>query len=161
MGSKINSPQFRRKLVKEVSDLLFHLDCHECTGPDGIHLRVLTELAEATDALISIIYQKSQSTSEVSENWRLANMMPIYKKDWKEDLRIYRPVILHLISGEITEADLLECDHTACVEQHRVRLSQSGFVTGTSCLINLISFYDHVTHLLGWGRGCGCRPPRL
>lgn len=36
-----------------------------------------------TDALISIIYQKSQSTSEVTENWRLANVMPIYKKDWK------------------------------------------------------------------------------
>lgn len=145
-GEQSKVPTIQKETI---SDLLLHLDCHRCVRPDWIHVRVLRELAEVTDTLISIIYQKSQSTSEVSENWRLANVMPIYRKGWKEDPEIYRPVSLPSISGEVTDTDHLEGDHTACIEQQRIRLSQHAFMMGMSCLINLISFYDQVTHLVG------------
>ena len=45
--------------VKAVRDLLFHLDCHESMERDGIHLRVLRELAEVIAKPLSTIYQYS------------------------------------------------------------------------------------------------------
>ncbi|KAK4822208.1 hypothetical protein QYF61_011849 [Mycteria americana] len=74
-----------------VNDLLHHLDTHKSMGLDGIHLRVLRELAEELAKPLSIIYQQSCLTGEVPDDWRLANVMPIYKKGRKEDPGNYRP----------------------------------------------------------------------
>jgi len=66
--------------VETVSKQLLHLDCHKSMEPDGIHPRLLRELAEMIAKLLSIIYQSSLSTREVPEVWRLASVAPIYKK---------------------------------------------------------------------------------
>ena len=42
---------------------------------------------------LSIIYQRSLFMGEVPEDWRLANVTPIYKKGCREDLGNYRPII--------------------------------------------------------------------
>lgn len=51
------------------------------------------------------------------------------------------------------EADHPECHHTACVTPpiKRVVPRQPGFVKHRSCLINLISFYDKLTHVVNVG----------
>ncbi|KFW70572.1 hypothetical protein AS28_01949, partial [Pygoscelis adeliae] len=90
-----------------VNDLLHHLDTHKSMGPDGIHPRVLRELAEEVAKLLSIIYQQSWLTGEVPDNWRLANVTPIYKKGQKEDPGNYRPVSLTSVSGKIMEQFIL------------------------------------------------------
>ncbi|KFQ14116.1 RNA-directed DNA polymerase from mobile element jockey, partial [Leptosomus discolor] len=92
---------------ESVKDLLCHLDIHKPMGLDGIHPRVLRELAEALAKPLSIIYQKSWSIREVPDDWRLANVMPIYKKGWKEDLGNYRPVSLTSVSGKVMEQFIL------------------------------------------------------
>ena len=63
--------------VETVRDLLLHLDCHKFMGPDGIHLRMLRELAEVIARLYSIIYQCSWSTREIAVHWSLVNVTPI------------------------------------------------------------------------------------
>jgi len=76
-------------------------------GPDGIHVRVLRELGEELAKPLSIIYQQSWLTGEVPDNWRLANVMPVYKKGWKEDPGNYRPASLTSIPGKIMEQIIL------------------------------------------------------
>ncbi|KFQ88792.1 hypothetical protein N337_06544, partial [Phoenicopterus ruber ruber] len=90
-----------------VSDLLRHLDTHKSMGPDGIHPRVLKELAEVLTKPLSIIYQQSWLTGEVPVDWRLANVMPIYKKGRKEDPGNYRPVSLTSVPGKVMEQIIL------------------------------------------------------
>ncbi|KFP94151.1 hypothetical protein N329_12582, partial [Haliaeetus albicilla] len=86
-----------------VNDLLCHLDTHKSMGPDGIHLRVLRELAEELAKPLSIIYQQCWSTWEVPEDWRLANVMPIYKKGRRENPGNCRPVNLTSVPAKIME----------------------------------------------------------
>jgi len=49
-----------------VSNLLHNLHIHKSIGLDGIHQRVLRELAEVLTKPLSIIYQQSRLTGEVS-----------------------------------------------------------------------------------------------
>ena len=66
--------------VGTVRELLLHLDCHKSMGPNGLCLRVLRELAGVIAKLLSAIYQHSWLSEEVPEDWRLADVTPIYKK---------------------------------------------------------------------------------
>ncbi|XP_010223959.1 PREDICTED: coiled-coil domain-containing protein 167 [Tinamus guttatus] len=74
-------------------------DKTESVGPDGIYLRVLKELAEALTKMLSILISSSWSTEKIPDDWRLASVTPIHKKDQMEDLGNYMPVSLTLIDG--------------------------------------------------------------
>ena len=90
-----------------VSYLLHRLDTHKSTGLDGIHPRVLREVAEVLTKSLSILYQQSRLTREVPVDWRLANEMPICKKGQKEDLGNYRPGSLTSVPGKVIEQIIL------------------------------------------------------
>ncbi|RMC18591.1 hypothetical protein DUI87_04485 [Hirundo rustica rustica] len=89
-----------------VRELLSHLDVNKSMGPDGIHPRVMRELADELVKLLSIIYQQSWLTGEVPDDWKLDNGMPIHKRGGKEDPGLleggYRPVGLTSVPGKVT-----------------------------------------------------------
>ena len=119
--------------VETVRGLLFHLDCHKSMELDGIHPRVLRELADMIAKPLSII-QCSWPTSKVSEDWRLASVTPIYKKGCKEDPGSYRPVSLTSVPSKIMEQIVLR-EITRHVRDHQgIRPSQCGFMKVRTCL---------------------------
>ncbi|KAK4832714.1 LOW QUALITY PROTEIN: hypothetical protein QYF61_025175 [Mycteria americana] len=122
-----------------VNNLLRHLDAHK-------------ELVEELAKPLSIIYQQSWLTGEVPDHWRLANVMPIYKKAQKEDPGNYRPVSLTSVPGKIMERFILSALNRHVQATQGIRPSQHGFMKGRSCLTNLISFYDKVTRLVDEGK---------
>jgi len=129
-----------------VSSLLHHLDTRQSMGPDGIHQRVLRELAEELAKPLSIIYQQSWLAGEVPGDWRISSVTPIYKKGQKEDPRNNRPVSLTLVPRKVMERFSLSALTGHVKDNQGIRPSQHGFTKGRSCLTNLISFYDQVTH---------------
>ncbi|KAK4811175.1 hypothetical protein QYF61_019806 [Mycteria americana] len=130
-----------------VNDLLHHLDTHKSMGLDGIHPRVLKELAEVFTKPLSIIYQQSWLTGDVPVDWRLAN-----KKGRKEDPGNYRPVSLTSVPGKLMEQIILSALTRHVENNQGIKPSQHGFRKGRSCLTNLISFYDKVTRLVDEGK---------
>ncbi|GAB0186663.1 receptor-type tyrosine-protein phosphatase kappa [Grus japonensis] len=146
--------QNKPPMVQEeaVNDLLRHLDTHKSMGPDGIHPRVLRELAEELAKPLSIIYQQSWLTGEVPDDWRLANVTPIYKKGRKEDPGNYRPVSLTSVPGKIMEQIILSALTRQVQDNQGIRPSQHRFMKGRSCLTNLISFCDLVTCVVDEGK---------
>ncbi|GAB0207248.1 mitochondrial enolase superfamily member 1 [Grus japonensis] len=144
----IDSPFVDTEIVR---DQLYQLNVHKSMVPDGIHPRVLKELVDVMEGSLSIIYQRSWESGEVPADWKLANVIPIYKKGMREDPGNYRPVSLTSVPGQIMEIIL------GTVERHLknnaiIRHSQHGFTKGKSCLTNLISFYDKVTCLVDEGK---------
>ncbi|GAB0186519.1 mitochondrial enolase superfamily member 1 [Grus japonensis] len=135
-----------------VSNLLHHLNTHKSMGPDGIHPRVLGEMAEGFTKPLSIVYQQFWLTGEVPVDWKLANVMPIHKKNWKEDSGNYRPVSLTLVPGKVMEQIILSSITWHVQDNQVIRPSQHGFMKGRSCLTNLMSFYEKVTCLVDEGK---------
>lgn len=76
-------------------------DLFKLEGPAEIDPRILKELDEVILELLTIIFENSWRTGEVPEDWRRANIAPLFKKGNKEDARSYRPVNLTLIPGKI------------------------------------------------------------
>uniref|UniRef100_A0A8B9UU32 Reverse transcriptase domain-containing protein n=1 Tax=Anas zonorhyncha TaxID=75864 RepID=A0A8B9UU32_9AVES len=135
-----------------VGDLLQHLDVRKSMGPDGIHPRILRELAEELAKPLTIIYQQSWLSGEVPVDWRLANVTPIYKKGRRADPGNYRPVSLTSVPGKLMEQILLGVIMRHLKGKQAIRPSQHGFMEGRSCLTNLISFYDKVTRWVDEGK---------
>ena len=79
------------------------ISVHKSMDPDEMHPRVLRDLAEVTTERLSIIFDRSWRTGEVSEDWRIVNITPVFKKCKKEDPRNYRPVSLSFFPGKMME----------------------------------------------------------
>ena len=60
--------------VGVVRERLCGLNTHKSLGPDGMHLRVLRELADVIAEPLSIIFERSWRMGEVPEDWRIAKV---------------------------------------------------------------------------------------
>lgn len=73
-------------------DQLYQLNVPKPTWPDGIHPKVLNELADVTAGPASTIYQGSRETADVPAEWKLVSVILIYKKGMRGNLENYKPV---------------------------------------------------------------------
>ena len=80
-------------------------------------------------------------------------MMPTFKKGQKDNPSSYRPISLTSLFGKVMERIILGTIMDHLKVNQGIKPSQHGFMNGRSCLTNLISFYDKVTHLVNEGKG--------
>ena len=95
--SKIHiSEEGIRKVLKE-------LNPNKACGPDGISPRMLKELADEVAPILTLLFRTSMDTGTVPEDWRSANITPVFKKGEHYDPVNYRPVSLTGIPCKIME----------------------------------------------------------
>ncbi|CAJ0917801.1 unnamed protein product [Ranitomeya imitator] len=84
----------------------------------------------------------SIATGSVPQDWRIANVVPIFKKGSKSEPGNYRPVSLTSIVGKIFEGFLKDVILDYLNENNCLTPYQHGFMRNRSCQTNLISFYE-------------------
>lgn len=72
-------------------------------GPDNIHLKVLGKLTDVIARTLSIIFEKSWRWGKIPEDWKEANVTPIYKRCLKEDPQINKPIRLTSVPRKVME----------------------------------------------------------
>ena len=83
--------------------------------------------------------------------WKVANVVPIFKKGSKGDAANYRPVSLTCVVGKLMERIIKE-DIVEHLTRNRIILeSQHGFMESRSCVTNLLTFLEKVTSIVDEG----------
>jgi len=109
-------------------------------------------VADVIGEVLSIIFERSWRTGEAPEDWRKANVTPVFRWGKEEDPGNYRPVSLTSIHRKMMEQLLLDVTIKQVEEKKIIRSSQCGFTKRKSCLTNLIAFYDGMSGWVDEGR---------
>ena len=128
--------------VKKVFD---KFRCDKAGGTDELSSRLLIELKEVICYPVMKIISESLLTGIVPDDWKTANVTPIFKKGNRQRVENYRPVSLTSLIGKVCETVIRDAilDH---LDRHQLIVdSQHGFRKGGSCLSNLLQFLDAVT----------------
>ena len=80
--------------TSEIEEILRNLNPNKATGPDGITTRILKETAEEIASLLSKLFNKPLRLGLLPNDWKLANIVPVYKKDGKKQVENYRSITL-------------------------------------------------------------------
>ena len=86
-----------------VLKLLQNIKVDKTTGPDAIAARVMRETAVDLAPVLVSIFMHSINTESVPEDWKKANVIPIFKKCSMYSPSHYRPVSLTCISCKVME----------------------------------------------------------
>ena len=136
---------FEKKTIK--SKLLFRYT--QC--PDELHGKLLYEIRYEIVKDLTKLFNLSLETGVVPQDWRDADVCPLFKKGKRDKAENYRPVSLTSIVGKLLES-ILKDRIVTHLEQHKLlRESQHGFTSGRSCLTNLLVFFEFITKELDKG----------
>ena len=136
-----------------VRKLLEGLNPHKAQGPDQLPPRVLKELASKISKPLTKIYKKSVETGTLPENWRKANITPIFKKGKKCDASNYRPVSLTSVCSKLLEHIIVKHLLSHLNKLKILSPSQHGFRAKMSCETQLVGFVQELAqNMVGGGQ---------
>ncbi len=140
-----------------IGKMIKGLKTHKAAGPDQISPRILKELSSSVTPILGIIFRKSYDSGEIPDQWRKANVVPIYKKGKKSDPANYRPISLtsivcKLMEHIITSSIMRHGNQKHGVMGHILYDLQHGFRAQRSCETQLIEFCTDIVNNLQDGK---------
>ena len=147
-GKKLNSLEIREE---DVLEKIGNLKLGKAAGPDGISATFLIKCKELIARPLTIIFNKSLKEGNVPQDWKCANITPLFKKGCKQEPGNYRPISLTSIACKILEGILKKEILEHINNEVPLNNSQHGFMTRRSCLTNLLEYLEKVTEILDSG----------
>ena len=78
----------------EILSLIRNLNPNKATGSDGISGQILRLCDNSVVLPLKIIFQNILVASAYPDTWKLANVIPIFRKGDKQSINNYRPISL-------------------------------------------------------------------
>jgi hypothetical protein len=82
---------------------LCHLNPHKSTSPDQVSPRLHKETAKQIFPALTLVFQASINQGKVPEEWKSANITPLFKKGDRSAPVNYRPVSLTSVCSKVIE----------------------------------------------------------
>src|ERR1700721_2822490 len=89
--------------VSGIDKLLRDINPYKASGPDQIRPRILKELHSQVAPILQIIFSKTLRSGIIPNDWKNANVTPIFKKGSKSVAENYRPISLTCICSKLME----------------------------------------------------------
>ena len=147
-----------RHLLHHMNPLVVHqdtvlkelnkLNVNKAEGPDGIHPRLLFELRELLAEPLTIMFNKSLQEGRIPTEWKVAEVVPIFKKGAREEPNNYRPVSLTPIICKVLERIIKVHIMSHLEINDLLSDSQHGFRQGKNCITNLLESLESCLNCL-------------
>ena len=144
-GSVLMDMDITEQMVLET---LQSLKPSKSPGPDGLHPKVLREIAAQIANPLSTMFRASLQTGLIPNTWKLAHVTPIYKKGKKDQKENYRPISLTSVVCRIMERLIKNVLTGHLLENNLFTPDQYGFREFRSCLSQLLEVFEEWTSLL-------------
>jgi hypothetical protein len=141
-----------RVTVQDVKAKIKKLRKDAAAGPDGIGPGLLIELNDELAPVLTVIFNKSLDSGVVPEDWREANVTPIFKKGKRTAPENYRPVSLTSVCCKLLESVVKDKIMSHLKKHKLIKNSQHGFLSGRNCSTNLLAFFEKVTREVDSGQ---------
>ena len=130
----------------DIIRILRKLDPNKAHGHDMISIRMLKMSGDAIIEPLFKIFKNCLKCGIFPDDWKKENIVPIFKKGDKQNIKNYRPVSLLPICSKIFERIIYDNMLKYFLDNNLISLKQSGFRTGDSCINQLLSItYDIFT----------------
>jgi hypothetical protein len=124
---------------------LKNLNTSKAPGPDGISTRVLKECRDELAEPFQVLFNQSLDTAQIPNNWKQANVVPIYKKGNKSEASNYRPVSLLPIISKVLERCVLNKILDAITPY--ISKLQHGFMKGKSTTTQITTVLSNIHNI--------------
>ena len=114
-------------------------------GQDQIHPRVLKEVSGPISVSLSQIFRKSLENGRLPEQWKEANVTPIFKKGSRKEPGNYRPISLTSVPRKVMQS-FIRCSLGSLLTE-----AQYGFLPKESCEAQLLSCMEAWTDMMEHG----------
>ena len=114
-------------------------------GPTGYSNRFLYDYRNELCVPLAMVFKNSVVNNIVPSDWRIADVIPIFKKGSKGLPSNYRPVSLTCVVGKVLER-LIKKTIVKHLETNNLILpTQHGFMANKSCATNLLTMLEELT----------------
>ena len=130
-----------------VADLLSNIQPFKASGPDNIPAFLLKEIAFQIAPPLAVVFQASLNQCSLPADWKIAHVVPVFKKGDKSSPNNYRPISLTCLCCKILEHIVnsnifthLKQANILCEEQHGFRerrCCESQLITTIDVLLNV------------------------
>ena len=122
----------------EILALIRNLNPNKASGSDGISGQMLLLCDNSVVLPLQVIYQNILLSSIHPDMWKLANVIPIFKKGDKQLIKNYRPISLLPICGKSFEKIIF------LNTNNLITKNQSGFRPGDSITDQLLYLVNEI-----------------
>ena len=132
------------------NDVMMHLSkmkTNKSPGPDKFYPKILKQVKDKITKHLANIFNMSLHEGKVPEDWKLADITPIFKKGDRKLPENYRPISLTSVICKLLETIIRDKIVDYLEEHELIRDTQHGFRRRRSCLTNLLEFYNKLFHL--------------
>ena len=114
-------------------------------GVDGLSPKILKETVEQISKPLAHVFNMSLQEGIVPVEWKVANIIPLFKKGSRNKSVNHRPVSLTSVICKLLETIIRDHMMDFLVKHKLINTSQHGFLKARSCLTNLLCFFEEIT----------------
>ena len=129
-------------MKNDIKRIICKLDPKKAHGHDMISIRMLKVSGDAIIESLFKIFKNCLKCEIFPDDWKKGNIVPIFKKGDKQNIKNYRPVSLLPICSKIFERIIYDNMLKYFLDNNLITPKQSGFRPGDSCINQLLS----ITH---------------
>ena len=131
--------------VRTMIKIVKKLKLSSAQGPDNIPALFLKNIIANIASPLNIVYNKCLSEGFVPNEWKIAHVVPIYKKGNPQSPSNYRPVSLTPILCKVLERVVRKEMVSYLFDNNIIPKNQHGFLSKKSTVSNLIECLDKWT----------------
>ena len=139
---------------QEINDIISIIPVNKAIGPDGISHKMLKSCKDTISKPLCKLFNKSLSLKTFPDCWKLAHVIPLFKKDDPSAPCNYRPVSLLSCISKIFERIIFKHIYNFLHSHNLFYKYQAGFLPGHSTVYQLLETYHSIVESIDNGDYC-------